>query len=224
MVDGMPIERALRNLVPAGLALAACAAVPGEAPAMREYQFDVLLDDKPIGTHRYRVVPGADGTEQVLSEAEFQVRILGLTVYRYRHRAEESWRDGCLMRLDATTHDNGDVLTVRGAQTDGVFQLQQPRAQRTGQACVAAYAYWDLPRLMQQDELLNPQTGKMDKARMDYLGEERLPGTGSSAPARRYRLRAADLEIHLWYDADGRWLQLDSTARGDRQLRYRLKG
>jgi len=220
----MRIERAWRILVPIGLALAAPAAVPGDAPAAREYVFDVLLDDKPIGTHRYRVVPGADGTEQVLSEADFQVRILGLTVYRYRHRAEESWRDGCLMRLDATTQDNGDVLTVRGAQADGAFQLQQPRAQRTGRRCLAAYAYWDLPRLVQQDELLNPQTGQLDAARLDFLGEEPLSNAGASMSARRYRLRAGGLEIHLWYDADGRWLQLSSTARGDRALRYRLRG
>jgi hypothetical protein len=220
----MRIDHAWRILVPLGLALGAPAAAAGEAPAPREYHFEVLLDDKPIGTHRYRVVPGADGAEQVLSEAEFQVRFLGLTVYRYRHRAEESWRDGCLLRLDATTNDNGDVLAVQGAQADGMFQLQQPGTWRTGRRCLAAYAYWDLPRLMRQSELLNPQTGKLDQAQLEYIGEESLSGAKASMPARRYRLRAADLEIHLWYDTEGRWLQLASTARGNRELRYRLRG
>lgn len=220
----MQTARAMRILAPLCLALGTLPAVPGEAPAGRDYQFEVLLDGKPIGTHRYRVSMARDGVEEVLSEAAFEVRLLGLTLYRYRHRAQERWRDGCLEQLEATTQDNGDVLNVRGARSEGEFRLQQPRELRTGRRCLAAYAYWDLPRLLQQDALLNPQTGELDAARLEFVGEESLPGAGVAAPARRYRLRAAGLEIHLWYAADGRWLQLASTARGNRELRYRLKG
>lgn len=220
----MPTRRKLRCLIPAGLLLATPPAIAGELPGARDYQFEVLLDDKPIGTHRYRVERDANGAERVRSEAQMEVRFLGITLYRYRHRAEEHWRDGCLERIDATTDDNGEMQAVRGARAGDGFQLQQPRAQRADTGCLSAYVYWDLQRLQQQSELLNPQTGALDTARIEFVGEESLQRSGTAQPARRYRLRAAGNEIHLWYSPDGRWLQLASAARGNRQLLYRLRG
>lgn len=213
----------LLHLAPLWLVLAAHPVFAGDAQAARDYSFDVLLDDKPIGTHRYQVEATANGIERILSEASFEYRLLGITLYRYRHSAEELWRDDCLQRIDATTNDNGEVQVVRGARSDDGFQLQQPRVQRTGSDCLSAYAYWDLPRLQRQSQLLNPQTGTFDAVRVEFVGEESLRRSGGPQPARRYRLRAAQLDIHLWYSPEGRWLQLVSAARGNRQLIYRLR-
>ena len=56
-----------------------------------EWNFRALLDDKPIGTHRFSVVTQGD-ERQVVSEASFKVRFLGFTAYHYRHQATEQWR------------------------------------------------------------------------------------------------------------------------------------
>jgi hypothetical protein len=219
----MQTGRKFRLLAPLYLMLAVQPVSAGDTPATIDYTFDVLLDDKPIGTHRYQVESAAEGTERVLSQAGFEYRFLGITLYRYRHRAEEHWRDDCLLRIDATTNDNGEVQVVRGARSDDGFDLQQPRAQHDSGDCLSAYAYWNLPRLQRHTQLLNPQTGTLDAARMEFVGEELLRRSGGQQPARRYRLRAAQLEIHLWYSPEGRWLQLASPARGNRQLLYRLR-
>ena len=60
-----------------------------------ELTFAVSLDDKPIGRHRFRIAD--DGATRVVeSEASFDVRILRVPVYRYRHRNTETWQNGCL--------------------------------------------------------------------------------------------------------------------------------
>ena len=56
-----------------------------------ELRFDVTLDDRPIGTHVFRIA-GPPSARTVDSEAAFRVQLLGLTLYRYRHRATEQWR------------------------------------------------------------------------------------------------------------------------------------
>ena len=76
------------------LILALSAVLPGFALAetSRVWDYNALLDGKPIGTHRFAVL--GDGPELRLeSDASFSVKILFVEVYRYRHKAREVWRD-----------------------------------------------------------------------------------------------------------------------------------
>jgi hypothetical protein len=157
----------------------------------------------------------------IFSAASFDVRMLGIAVYRYRHQAAEQWRADCLSAIDATTTDNGRTLRVSGALRAGSFQLDKP-AVAILPACVSAYAYWDRDLMLRQSKLLNPQTGKLDAARMESLGRETLALHGQAVPADRYRLLAAQNTIDLWYSPRGEWLQLESMT-GSRRLIYRLR-
>lgn len=168
--------------------------------------FEVRLDGRPVGTHRFEISRRADGAEQVRSVASFDVKFLGFVAYRYRHQATESWTQGCLSRLQSTTDDNG-----RRSQVDKAL----------AGSCVSSYAYWDLARLQQQRQLLNPQTGELDPATMNRQADAMLEVRGVQVPAQVYRLRSDKLVIDLWYSKQGEWLQLESTAGSGRKLQYR---
>ena len=112
------VTSARANTVPVG---------GGSLPALR--LFDVYLDDRHIGQHRYELAPQADGGLRLRSEARFELKLLGLTAYRYRHEAHELWREGCLAELRAETLDNGKPSRVQ----------VQPR-----EGCTMSYAYWDM--------------------------------------------------------------------------------
>jgi hypothetical protein len=205
----------------AALALPPAALAQAPVPAQRVFEFDVNLDKRPIGTHRFTVSRQPDGTADIRSNATFDVKLLGITAYRYRHQAAEQWKSGCLTSIDATTLDNGRSLKVTGLKREDRFHLDQP-ALTPLPACVAAYAYWDRDLLLRQEALLNPQTGKLDPLRVEPLGRETLELHGQSVAAERYRLHAAQNIIDLWYSARGDWLRLESTT-GSRRLIYRLR-
>ena len=48
-----------------------------------EWSFTVRLDGKPIGTHRYVLTRAGDGRLALSSEAQFDVTLLGVPLYRY---------------------------------------------------------------------------------------------------------------------------------------------
>jgi hypothetical protein len=209
------------RLAAALLGMCWLAAADARAAQSARHLFDVLLDGKPIGTHEFQVA--RTGTvERVLSAARFDVRVLGIPVYRYRHGAEEHWDGGCLLRIDAHTSDNGSELRVRGARGEGGFQVETPEPLRARSACVSSYAYWDPVRLLASTRLLNPQTGRFDDVKIDLLGEEEIQVGGERRTARRYRIGSDAPAIELWYSPAGQWLQLASTVRGGRRLLYRL--
>lgn len=206
------------RVAPVAVAIAMLAAVA--APAAAEtWDFEVRLDDKPIGTHRFVVDGGADARE-VQSTARFDVKLLGITVYRYRHEARERWRGDCLDEIRSSTDDDGKVVGV---------DLRAGDAKGPIAGCVMSYAYWN-PALVRQTRLLNPQTGRVDDARFERLPDATLRVNGREVPAIRWHLSAqpsddasAKQDLTLWLSReDGRWIGLDARVKGDKRLTYRL--
>lgn len=205
------------------------------APAAGRWQFAVTLDGRPVGEHRFEVRPG-DGADawSVSSDARYRVTLLGIPVYRYSHEAQERWQGGCLRQLSARTDDNGQPLTVR-AEPDGdglrihtlagAAAAPQPDAAAAGArvapGCLMSYAYWR-PDLVRQSRLLNPQTGRVEAVRFTPAGTQALPVDGRELPAQGWQLSVAGSTVVVWYLPSGRWVGLDATVAGDRQLRYRL--
>lgn len=190
-----------RALLIAALLLAATAA----SAQTRAWNFRVLLDDSEIGRHRFTLQEsGAEREMRV--EARFEVKFFALTFYRYEHVATESWRDGCLRALVSRTDDDGERLAV---------DWRDP-----GNGCQMSFAYWN-PRILQEQRLLNAQTGEIVPVSVQALGEESIQVRGAPARAQRYRLSAPQLQIDIWLD-DGNWVALESPAKGGRRLRYEL--
>jgi Family of unknown function (DUF6134) len=187
----------------------------GRTEVLRQLDFEVLLDSRPVGTHRFIIREQPGGLRTVESQASFDVRWLGLTALRYRHEALEHWQAGCLESIEATTRENGRLTLVSGAQQGEAFMLRSPKKLEEPGSCVSSYAYWDGARLLSQRVLLNPQTGELDAVRFEALG--------LSQGAQRYRLHSAQLQIDLWYSAKGDWQALESQVAGGRTLRYRLR-
>jgi hypothetical protein len=207
-------------------ALLACvasyaSAVPATAPAtVRQWHFRVWLDDREVGWHRYLVRERGDATE-VESRAQFDVRFLFLTAYRYRHEARERWRGDCLDELESRTVTNGAVEQVEALAADEALVVARPSGEARLPGCVMSFAYWD-PRILEADRLLNSQTGEWLPVRIEARGAERVTVAGRDVPAARHRLSAPDLQIDLWY-ADGHWVALEAPLPGGRTLRYELR-
>jgi len=206
----------------------ACAlglATAAGAGAAAESNFGVFLDGKPIGEHRF-VVTGPAEAREVQSDARFAVKLLGITVYRYRHQASERWRGDCLSSLTASTDDDGDLSRVR-AQTAGdnlavLTESASGSLTRSLPGCTMSFAYWN-PALQTQTRLLNAQNGKAETVRVGRAGTGQVDVRGRAVAATRWRIEGTPQAIDVWYSVQGEWVGLDSTLEGGRELVYRLK-
>ena len=126
------------------LAAAACAQAAGDAsaPATRVYAFKAFLDDKPIGEHRFTVA-GEGGQRQVTSEADFAVKIIGITAYRYHHHAEEHWAGDCLSRLVSSTDDDGKPASVKLVKAGDANEITTAAGTKSEPGCLMTFAYWN---------------------------------------------------------------------------------
>ncbi|WP_326532762.1 DUF6134 family protein [Pseudorhodoferax sp.] len=202
----------------AGLLAWVLAALPGLAAAQA---FDVTLDAQPIGTHRF-TVGGTPQARTVHSEAAFAVKLLGLTVYRYRHQASGQWRGDCLAALQAETDDDGKTGKVFAQTVAEVLEVTGPDGALRLPGCVMDFAYWH-PAMRLQTQLLNAQTGRFDAVRIRRLDSGTVDVHGQPQPAERWRIEGPEQPVDVWYTPAGAWVGLDATVRGGRQLRYRLR-
>jgi len=185
----------------------------------RVWEFRVLLDDREVGRHRFTL--RATGEQRELrSEAQFDVRLLFLSAYRYRHEALERWDGNCLRSLAARTDDNGERQTVNAAVRGGRFVVERVNGRDEHEGCVMSFAYWN-PQILKAKQLLNVQTGELLPVNVTPQGDEVLATRGEVRIARRHRISAPRLQIDLWY-AGELWVALEAPAAGGRRLRYEL--
>ena len=182
--------------------------------------FDVFLDGKKIGYHRFEI-DGPKNNAAVRSEASFDVKFLFVTAFSYRHSAEENWTGGCLSEIEARTDSNGKKLNVVGTRTDDGFVIDTGEREAELPACVMSFAYWN-PGFLEQPRLLNPQTGEYLEIEVEELGKDLVNVDGRKVPARSVRLTARQMDITLWYSENSEWLALESVAKGGRIIRYEL--
>ncbi|MBP7565876.1 MAG: hypothetical protein KA795_07700 [Burkholderiaceae bacterium] len=221
-------ERTPRPLaaLAAALILLTCSA-RADAPAAaasQEWRFEARLDGRPIGEHVYRLEATPAG-RVLTSQAQFAVRVLGLTVYRYRHQAREQWVGNCLAAVQADTDDDGTPLTVRADGGPAALQVRTADgAMPATPGCVMSFAYWNPSALRSQASLLNVQTGRMETVRFSSPASGTLDVRGVPVAATRLTLQLPDSAIDLWYaTATDVWIGLDATLAGGRKLSYRLR-
>jgi len=191
------------------------------ADGTRTYAFKAFLDDKPIGHHTFAVT--TEGNERrVTSEADFAVRIIGITAYRYHHHADEQWAGDCLSGLSASTDDDGKPASVRLVKNGDANEITTNAGSQSEPGCLMTYAYWN-PAMRERKRLLNPQTGKVDTVKVERVASGHVTVGGKDIAATDWRITGGDSPVDVWISEQGEWVGLDSmVSDGRRKLTYRL--
>ncbi len=185
---------------------------------LAEYHFNVYLDGKEIGTHKVKLSE-MDGKQRVKIDADFDVKMFFISVYRYRHTNEEIWQGQCLDRVESATDANGEKFFISSSPVGNSLRLVTHEGSRGVEGCVRSFAYWDLD-LLESDKLLNTQTGEYVSAELDHIGFEDLRLGDTTTTAKRYQLVTDDGVIDLWYTLQGRWVALESKTENGMTIRY----
>lgn len=211
------IERLYKTLL-AALVSTATFTVNAYSKTFDQFHFRVLLDNKEIGTHVVEL--NEIGDEQYVNiKASFDVKLLFVTLYSYRHNNREVWNDNCLIHITAETDDNGKSYFIRSLETNDGLRLYTQDGGVDISGCVRSFAYWD-PDLLNTKKLLNTQTGEYTQISLETLGNEVIKLGDWKLDTKRYRLNLQDSAIDLWYTLGDRWIALESQTRSGKTIRY----
>lgn len=211
MADTLTRRAALTGLVLApGLARAATA-------PRADLHFEVWRKGQKIGAHSVGF-HGDDAAMTVAIAAEMLVKLGPIPVFRYRHQASETWREGRFATLESHTASNGKVEQVSAERSETGVEITAggKTVQASARAC--PLTHWNCAVL--DGPLFNPQTGLVVREAMSRTADTVELADGRTVNATRYQLRG-DAEIVDWYDPTGAWAALRGKVGDGSWIEYR---
>lgn len=184
----------------------------------QDWHFKVYLDDSPIGYHHYNLKQYGD-TSHLSIKAEFDIKLLFLSVYDYLHENHEVWNGQCLSSLTSNTDNNGDKVFVKLSSEENDQKIETPNGVVTTDECLRSFAYWN-PELLKSQRLINAQTGEVVDIVFSRVGNETITVNQQPIEAERYRIKGETIDIDVWYSPNKEWLALQSITEGGYVLRY----
>ncbi|NIA71297.1 hypothetical protein HBA54_22105 [Pelagibius litoralis] len=168
-------------------------------PPEGAWRFLVLRHGNVIGEHRFDF-SRRNGDFVVEVAIDIAVDLLGITLFRFTHRAEEVWRDGWLQSLITATDDDGTLWRVKSERSGGVLRgtVNDVAFDVSGFVVPASLWHRDTPKTQ---VLFGTIDGRTKVVKAENLGEETLSVAGQARQTRHFRL-TGEIERDVWYGAD----------------------
>jgi hypothetical protein len=203
LLSGTAAGLGLGYAVPAA---AACQLFPQTAG----WRFLVLRHGNVIGEHVFRF-SRRDGDFVVEVAIDIAVDLLGVTLFRFTHRAEEVWREGWLHALVSATDDDGTLWRLQAERRDGALRGHVNDVAFDVSGFIVPASLWHRDTTLSR-ALFDTIDGRMKLIDSKVLGEEAVGVAGAETAARHFRL-TGQLERDVWYDSDCAIAQVTFPAR-----------
>jgi hypothetical protein len=181
--------------------------------------YNLFVDGKRAGEAVIAIRPHADGSIQVHCTTDVVVRVL-LYTFRYQYRGVEVWKDGQLQGLNSTCNDDGKRYAVQVERSDDALRLTVNGRTRLAPGHAWLSSYWQLPPARLRDEpltVIDADNGRIDRGRLQVVGERTLTIGGQSRRLAHYRLQGRAV-IDLWYDGKDRLVRQEWLEEGHRTV------
>lgn len=207
------------------LVIALLALLAGFAPALaadtETRDFRVFRNGDPIGHHRVTIRRDGDET-RVAVDIKLRVTFAGaLTLYRYLHESEEVWIGDRLVSLQSTTDNDGTEERLKAEAVADGLRVKGTRFSGLLPADTMPTSYWR-EDFVRSDTIMDSQNGRRLDLAVRPQTYEMASLARNEVPARRYQI-SGDIDLTLWYDADGRWVKSAFTATDGSRIEYRLQ-
>ncbi|ETN92686.1 hypothetical protein U062_00564 [Gammaproteobacteria bacterium MOLA455] len=201
----------IRSLIALFLSLSVGQAVASGSGNLRVLDFDVFLNDREVGKHRFELLEQGESVA-VSSTMSLDFKLFKIKSVTYRHQANEIWQAGCLVGLQSETEKQGKTVAVEAVRDQSGLVIQRPEGVETITGCVRGFSYWN-PQWLEGEKLLNAETGINSPVEISSDVSEQDNTT-------HIKIALAKADIDLQYSAAGEWLSLQTELLIGGTLRY----
>jgi len=179
-------------------------------PQPGKLTYSVVRDGNQIGSQV--VVFQRNGDSLIVhTTVKIEVSLLGMTLYRFAHTAEEEWKGGELARLTARTDDDGDDRVVDLKLQDGKLKGTYNGQAKEFPLGIIPASFWH-PDTVKQTQLLDQVKARYRKISVKDMGIEKISIRGQQIEAHRYSV-TGQIKRELWYGLDGKLEKLEFPGK-----------
>ena len=205
------------SLVAVGRAGAAEPPLP--VPPGNRLAFDVVRNGSRIGGHFLDFVVSGDRLDVHIA-VDLAIGIGPLTLFRYTHRARETWTAGQVQSIEARTNHDGTRHNLTMSRRANGFWVSGDKDSYLAPPETLPATHWNRRSL--DGPMVNTETGVLMHPQIKDRGLETLM-TASAIPlqARHFSL-SGDVSLVTWYDHSSRWVGLGFAGADGSKITYLL--
>ncbi len=153
-----------------------------------------------IGSYINTVEPTNGGTT-VRTRAHFEVKMLGVNLYREDAQRTEHWQGNRLISFSGVTSKGDQSMVVKGEARGNSFVITSPQGTITAPATVHPANPWSA-NFLASSTMMRPDDGKVERVRVSGGAETVVDIDGKPVRAQKYDIHG-DTSYTVWLDSQG---------------------
>ncbi len=182
-----------------------------------EATYQIVRNGKKIGTHTIRFQPDEQGLS-VSIVSDIKVRVLKIPVYSFYYESIERWSTDRLLSIDSTVKEKGETVSTAYAFADGIATMTDPGGNTTTGNVNFGSNHWN-NSVLTENQLFNTLTGRANSVTVSAPNAERL-NIGNTEIDTTHHVYSGELQAEVWYDSQGRWVQLLFKGEDGSVIKY----
>jgi Family of unknown function (DUF6134) len=153
-----------------------------------------------IGTYINTIEPSAGGTT-VQTQAHFQVKMLGVNMYREDAQRTERWQGNRLISFNGVTSKGNESTVVKGEARGNSFVINSSQGTFTAPATVHPANPWS-PNFLASNTMMRPDSGKIERVSVSGGQPTVIDLDGRPVRAQKYEVDGT-ARYGVWLDSKG---------------------
>ena len=196
---------------------------------LNRIEFDIFRNNKHIGQHIFSFKKNGNQLE-VESEINFQIKKLGVVLYKYHVKGTEYFENGKLVKFISKTNQNGKEKYVNIKLEDNNLVIDGSSFKGKVPTNYLLGTWWN-HGLVEAEAQISAVSGRIIKQKVTFLGKETLIIGGKTYNTLHFNFSSVDkklakdkkLNTDVWYEEDSlNWVKASFKKKGNWEYRLLL--
>ena len=195
---------------------------------LKRIEFDIFRNNKHIGQHVFSFTKN-DKQLKVESEINFQIKKLGVVLYKYNVKGTEYFENGKLVKFNSKTNQNGKEKYVNLNLENEELVIDGSSFKGKVSTDYLLGTWWN-HSLVKAPAQISAVSGRIIEQNVSFLGKEKVETDLKTFNALHFNFSSSDpklkkdkkLNTDVWYDEETLyWVKASFKKKGNWE--YRLK-
>ncbi len=193
---------------------------------LNSIKFDIYRNNKYIGKHIFNF-KNKDNQISVESEINFEIKKLGVVLYKYHVKGEEVYENGELVKFSSKTDQNGKSKYVNITKEKNELKIDGSSFKGNVPMEYILGTWWN-HQIVKSDAQISAVSGRIIKQKVTFLGKEVLTIGEKNFNTLHFNFSSTDpklgkdkkLNTDVWYDEETlNWVKASFKKKGNWEYR-----
>ena len=188
---------------------------------LNRIEFDIYRNNKNIGKHIFSFKK-INNQIEVDSEIKFEIKKLGVVLYKYYVKGKEIYKDGKLIKFNSKTNQNGKDKYVNLIIDNNEFNIDGSSYKGKAPNSYVLGTWWN-HSIVEAEAQISAVSGRIIKQTVTFLGKKTIEVNGKKYDTLHFNFSSSDkklskdkkLNTNIWYDEKTlNWVKASFEKKG----------